>query len=660
MAKKNNSEKKQRNRKKFEKIVKGLKKDFDKAKKENIAAGGTGTFADVAIKSLNRASEELDNTVTLEDFKEFRKKWGLSDKELLNVVSNNPTTDREQKAYADYLSKFSDKQFGRLDAKSKKDPNAKFYNKATGFRDTSTLQTEKQQEATSLLAQDLLGQPAFQEVQQGAAGQTQPTVLRSARDVIGEQAGRLGEILGPRIKETFSDQEKAEIAAAETPEEVDAIKQKYERRKEVASALGQAGGQLAGIGAEAYRRGVPPVERFGTPGQSELLNQYDALINMVRPDRTRSQAALAALSPYGTQAGSTLGSAIGTIAGGPLGSAIGGTAGSLLGLGAGELARRYGQPDSEFSKIGRFLSGSQPGIFRSGERGLAGIIAGEDPRSGLRTGFGLFRKKAPEGKIGRLRGILGQGIRGLGKFIGSTGRAQQLRNILEIGQVLYGLGKQLGIVKPKKESIVGNLMSDYREPTGYDIASAALPGALQFAVPELQKLASRSQGRPVLAQQAVGNLDQELLASITPQIASQNIRASELAGKRKALGLKIAGVKVDKETQRALNELKKQQQQKKFQRATKRQDLTSREAVARSKIQAQRNKLAALEALAGQQTVIQPQLERVPQRPGIAEGLGIAAQELQRATTPFVQQSITEALRKPINVQSVKGIGKKI
>jgi len=604
---------------------------------------------------------------TLKKFKEF---YNVTNKELERIITQGPATDpsvekirREFEAavFDDFNKYFTSGNMATLSPKMKDNPLAQLYNKLQAIKDPTTMKTPAQAEGVQELSETLQDEPAYKVVtpQPEQTGAQETSVLRPPAEVIGEQVTGLGKSLIPKLQEALANKEKSEVKAAKTKEEKEAIKQKYARQKEIASVVGQTGGQLVGMGAEAYQRGAPPIAPFGTPGQSELLNKYDALINMMRPERTGFQKTLAALSPYGTQAGSALGQAIGQLSGGPLGQAIGGTAGSLLGLGAQELAKRYGQPEPEFAKLGRFLSGTRPGFFSGGKRGLAGLIAGEDPRSTLQIGYDLLRGRPGRGRTGRLRSALGGGVRRLGEFIGSPGQAQQLRNILQIGQGLYDVGEELGINPIKslgrKLGLVGpEQQMTMPQPGGYNIAAAALPSALEFIVPTLQRQAEQFYGHPVPPQDIVQGLDEQLLAAAGPQIVAQNIRESELAGKRQALNLKKAGVKVDRATQQALNKLKKQQQQQKFQRTAQRQDLAERENLERAKMQAKRGRLSAVEAASGQQVIMQQPLERATRQPGLPEGLDIAAQQLQQATTPFVQHTISEALRKPVKLGAAK------
>lgn len=670
-------------------LLKKAKKDYDKALDDHVKAGGKRSFADLFLTTMNKYDEEKEKKMSIEDFKNFRQKWKLSDKELLNVISNNPQSKREQQAYDDYLKTFEGKKFTDISKSMREDPEFKdladLYDRAKEFRDVETLKSKEQQEAIAETSQKLLDEPAYEVVspEPVKAQRAAEKEVTTPGGIVAEQVGRLGEKLSPIAERKLRDREEKEkesikkkykdlyeayedifpgelgksgpkLFERKAQEEIDAVRTKYAKIRVASREIGKAGGELLGMGAEAYRRGAPPVERFGTPGQSEMLDRYDALVNMLRPERTTPQSIAAALAPYGTQAGATLGRTIGTLTGTPLGPAVGGTVGSLLGLGAQEIARRYGQPDPEFAQLGRFLSGTPAGYLQSGTRGLAGLIAGEDPRSTLRKGFGLFRQR-PTGRISKLRQALGGGVRGLGQFIGAPGRAQQLRNILATGEALYGLGEELGInpyVRRLGERLGLVSPEQYgtrlRGGTGMGIAGAALPSALQFAVPELQQQAARFYGRPVPAEEVVQGLDQQMLAALGPQIAAQDIKESEIRGKKEALKLKKAGLKVDKATQEALSKLQGMQQQQKFQRAQRRQGLAAREMVARAKVGAQRGRLSAAELLSGQQVARPLPLERVQPQPGLPEGLDIAASKLQQATTPYIQQSISDILRKPV------------
>jgi len=632
------------------KILVGLRKDFDKAKKQDIAAGGTGSFADIALKSLNDAADRMEITATYDDFKDWRAKHKLSDAEARNVINNDPKTKREIRAHNDFLKTFEGKTFEPA-KRVIGDTGIDLFNQAANMRSQETLKTPEQEEAVRSQIEGLLGQPAYRDVQQGAtprAGGTQAGPQPASTVIADQLRNLIGQAAPPPPGE---------------PGDTDdgAAKEGQPQRPELLRPMAQ---ELINIGQQAYERGAPETPRFGTGRpQSQTLRAYDELINRMRPERTTAQRAAAAVAPYGAQGGASIGQLIGTALGGPgFGTVAGGAAGALGGLGLGAALNKLSRPEPELAQLGRLLSGTRAGWLRGGTRGLAGLISGEDPRSTLRTGFGLFRRRAPQGRVGRLRQSLGSGVRTAGEWLGQPGRAEQIRTGLEIGEAAMGLGRELGLDKLLARGArgLGQRLGIFPQtPQQYtpqgDLAGMAINPVLAGFVPALQQQAERYMGRQLPAEMFTRGLDAQMLAAIGPQLARQEIKQSAIRGKRQALAQRKAGIEVNRATQEALSRLTGQQQEQAFGRAVRREGLRGREMVERARMQAQRNQLAQAEALSGQQVKLQMPLERIPQQPGVPEALMATGSALQQATTPFVQSRIMQALNQsaPIQVNPV-------
>jgi len=600
--------------------------------------------------------------------KAFQEAFNLSDDKLRKMVTEGQIFEKdatpEQKrfqrdAYNIYNKIFTKDKMQSLSEKDKVDPLASTYQIAREVKDPGTLKTEEQQEAAKRATEGILDQPAFQEQQLQPAVQQATTpggvVRQSLKGLIDPLIGQM--------------EEKVEIPEGATAEQKKAIGEENKaiaERNRQKGVLAKGGKEAFDIVADIAQQGAPPLAPFGGAPGGPAVSAYDALINLIRPGRTGAQSVAAAVAPQATRAGTTIGSTAGTLLGGPVGGAIGSALGALGGYGAQKGLEWLGKPEGELAGLGRLIGGTRPGFFGGGQRGLAGLVSGEDPRSSLATLFGLTRGKAPGGKIGRIRQALGGGLRGVGEFLQKPGAASQLRNILsiaealpEFGRQLYGLGGQLGINRMlgglgRRLGILGPETATQQIPTvgGTTVAGAALPQALQFAVPALQQQAAQFLGRPVPAQDVVRGLDQQMQASLAPQMAQQNILESELRGRRQAVELQRAGQQADVVLQGALNKLRATQQQQRFQTALGRQRLSAAEAAQRARIGAQRGLLSAAEVLSGQQMRFEPPIERIPRQPGLAEGLGIAAGALQEATTPYVQQSIQEAFTRPVTTKS--------
>jgi len=634
------------------KIISGIRKDFEKAKKQNIAAGGTGSFADIALKSLNDATDRMEATATYDDFKDWRAKHKLNDDELRNVINNDPKTKREIRAHNDYLKTFEGKTFEPA-KRVIGDQGVDLFNQAVSMRRQETLKTPEQEEAVRSQIEGLLDQPAYRDVQLGQrpgaepqAGIT-PAGPQPASQVVADQ---LRNLIGQATPPPTPPDEPRD------PDKPAAKEDQPTQQPELIRPIAQ---ELINIGQQAYERGAPEIPRFGVGRpQSPRLRAYDELINRMRPERTTAQRAAAALAPYGTQGGASLGQIIGTALGGPgLGTVAGGAAGALGGLGLGTALSRLSRPEPELAKLGRLISGTRAGWLRGGTRGLAGLISGEDPRSTLRTGFGLFRRRAPQGRVGRLRQRLGSGVRTAGEWLGQPGRAEQIRSGLEIGEAAIDLGRELGLGRLLGRGArgLGQRLGIFPQEPQYtpqgDLAGMAINPVLAGFVPALQQQAERYMGRPLPAEMFARGLDAQMLAAIGPQLASQEIKQSAIRGKRQALAQRKAGIEVNRATQEALSRLTGQQQEQAFGRAVRREGLRGREMVERARMQAQRNQLAQAEALSGQQVRLQMPLERIPQQPGAAEALMATAGAVQQATTPFVQSRIMQALNQPAPIQ---------
>ena len=621
------------------------------------------------------------------NLKSFMHFYNLNNKRLERIITQGPATDPsvekdmrdyEAAVFEDFNKYFTPENMITL-SKGTKGPMAGIYNKLKEARNTTTLKTAQQAEAVKELSRDILDKPAYRDVTMGAQqqpaqqqlAQQQPAQQqvgpRQPLDVIGEQIGNIireipsGGAQQPatRTADGLTQSLAAQLQRREQPKKKGGVKftrgQQQRISPETMEAATTAGGELLGSGMQAYRQGAPPVERFGAgQPQSPALAAYDELINRIRPERTTAQRAAAAFAPYGTQTGATLGGLAGTALGGPgLGSAIGGGVGALAGLGLEAALSRAGKPDPELSALGKLIGGAPAGWLRSGQRGLAGLISGEDPRSSLRTGFGLFRGRGPTGRMSGLRRSIGGGLRGVGDWLSQPGRAQQIRGALATGEAAYGLGEELGINRAIRSlgERLGILspqvgVSGQYYPGGSLAAQSINPVIQQFA-PVLQQQASKFMGREIPAEMVTRGLTQEMLGTMVPQLAKQELKKSETRSRRQALEQRKQALSADASIQAAINQLKGQQQQETFGRNIRQQELQGREMVERSRMQAARNQLSKLEALSGQQVQLQMPIERVAQQPGVPEALMATGGMVQQAITPYVQSQITQALNQP-------------
>ena len=729
--------------------------------------GGKKNLANNLIKGINRRTREKESEYSVGELKNFIKEEKLTPKEAFNVVTNNPTTKKEQQAHAKYTKEVAGKKLVDIYGEAKKGNIKKIYKEAKQIQDPTSTKTEEQQEANKKAIEQIQNAPNYQvyasKRAKNASSQESPI------DYVRGEIRALSDAGAKRILKYFDDQKaealktkkstkrlkqiqsnidtlkkelkdpnlykkeikaqkpmteknkknlkflynlqsrqnpelkknyptfnsylkqyepKAKAGGKKTAKAAKAIRDvgkitnqagqelkiapenisqaqtvaEIERRKQLFNTLYPGVQDIVENIGDAYQQGAPPVERFGTPSSNELLNAYDDLVNVVRPERTQAQRGMAAFAPYAAKTGGTLGTTLGSLIGGPgFGSALGGGIGSALGLALKDRLEKGGQPDPELASIGKLISGTPTGYFKSGKPGLAGLISGEDTRSTLRTLGGLRRRPGPIGKIGDIRRSVGSGVKSFGNWLSEPGRAQQIRSGIEGAQALYGLtgelginslvgsglsrlGRALGILSPD----AGNLQSG---GTGQDIARLALPSALDFAVPELQRQASQFYRRPVSAQRVTRGLDQQLLGAIGSQMAGQNIRSSQLQGQKEALMARKDASRVDKEMQQVLNMIKAQQQNQAFTRNVRRQNFNAREMFERAKINARRNKLAKMELLSGQPIVNPLPLERAQTPAGIPEALNFIANETQKATGPFVQSRLSDIFKRPVKLK---------
>lgn len=428
-----------------------------------------------------------------------------------------------------------------------------------------------------------------------------------------------------------------------------------QRRNE---AISQGLSQVGGHAISALSQGPEGIPTFGDPNAPGALGSYSRLVNAIRPERTGFQNFASSISRAAPAATSAALGQAGQYAFGPLGGTVGALAGSGLGY-LGQLGlQKFAQPAPEFSPIGDLLAGRQRGIFDPGTRGLAGLISGETPTSQLGSLFGLLSPRAANTRFGRLRQSLGGGVRNVGRFIGAPGRAGQLGSILQAAQllpqfgqdvynigeglginsILRGIGRRLGIINQDPYANISGLSS------GESMAAGVLPSAYQFLVPGLQQEANRFLGRNVPAMDIVGNLDQQAIAALGPQIASQNITASKIAGKSQQLGLKQRTQAATGAAQNIANQLAAQRQNQQFERAVKTGTLKNVEEVERARMMAERNRLSAQEIASGRPSIIQPQLESVKALSGLPEFLAGVAQPVQQFTAPLVLEAVKQKL----------------
>jgi len=652
-------EKKARIRKILEPIFKTFDKEvLEAAKKKDKESGGKGSLLNVLITDLNKRTEEIKNTITYDDINNFAKEHKLTKEEFSNVINNIPETNKERKAQVDYRKLIRGKKFAPI-SKFKKDVKLrKEYEDASNLSNTTTAKTTEQQEANKAAIESLLNTPAY--TNQQVINTRIPSGPLDPSTVIRKQFSNLGKEGMARALYSMARDKNKEINAAKTLVEKQKINQKYAEQANRLKTIYPEIQNLISTATQTYQRGAPPVKKFGKPTSSDLLTAYDKVVNALTPERTRAQRFMAASAPYSTQAGASLGSILGTLGGGPLGGAVGGSVGSLLGLGTGGLLEQYSQPQSRvqtmLNQLGKKISGTPAGYFRGGTRGLAGIISGtEDPRSTWQNLFGSAPSTPPpSGRIGALRSALGRRVQQGGEFLSQPNSAEGIRSGIETLQALYGLTGELGI-----NEFVGNQIGRLGRKIGVfgpevnmseipnisnQIAASAIPTALQFGVPELQRQAAEFFGRPVPVQDVTQGLDQQIMAALAPNMAQQNIQSSRIIGKKEALRMKKAALKVDRQTQAALNKLNAQQKVSQFQQATQRQDLMNREMIARAKMNAQRNRISAAEVLSGQNMRVLPPIERIQPQPGIPEALNVLASQVQQNINPILQSKISQSL----------------
>ena len=618
----------------------------------------------VSKETFTNWKETVWENPTLSVLKLFKRDMGLSDDELRRIITEGNVYKKgmskadkkfQRDVYNIYKNIFKPEKMRPLQKEQENDPLANLYRIAKETQDPTTLKTEQQQEAIKETAQALLQGLAYEQQQipqtetQAAAGQTTP---QTGGDVVTQAVGNL---VGALTQEETEIPE-VDIPKGATAEQVKKIRDEAAEKQRQANIVRQGARRLFQTGADIFQQGAPPVERFGGPTGSKLISDYDRLVNLIKPGRTKTQNILAAIAPKGAELGSTIGSGIGQFAGGPLGGLIGAAGGALGGLGIGKGLQYLSRPGSEFESIRNLLAGEKQGIFSPGGRGLADLISGQERRSKLGSLFGLIGPKKPTTRTGRLRQTLGEGVRGIGEFIGEPGRAQQLRNILQIGEALgsigedlginqyaRGLAERLGIVSPRRYYPVG----------GYNnFAGQSIPSALQFIVPEMQRQTSAFYGNPIPAQDVVRRVDAQMRGALAPQIAKQEIAGSRIRGRGQELQARQAAQQIDAETRAALNRLRAQQQGQQFQQKVAAQNLQAREALQRAQIEAQRSRLGAAAAVSGQQPLLQPPLERIPRQPGLEAGLYATGEALQQEAQPILREQVKQWFSKPVILET--------
>lgn len=436
------------------------------------------------------------------------------------------------------------------------------------------------------------------------------------------------------------DAQQKEFRDAQVQDQLNQAQRRMEQQQKALEAISEIAPTLAQTGLQAYRQGAPQVPQFGGPTGIPSVDAYDRLINFVRPERTGFQKAMAAYSPYASQAGTAIGGAFG----GPVGAA----GGYVGGLGLGSLLSRLGQPQPELAGLGGRVSG------------IGQWVTGEQPKRGLIDR--LLGRQAQPTLTQRARGTIGGGIEGAGNWLSQPGRADQLRNALIGYELTASLMNELGIGDKLSRGIpwlaekVGLISPEERylrnvgAGTGYGIAASALPAALQFAVPELQRQASDFYGYQVPANDVVRGLDAQLRGAIGNQMVEQDIKQSQIRSKRAALKEKNRALNIDAETKRLLNQLQAKQNEDRFQRQLLQHELKNRESLERAKINRSRNILARKEMLSNLPTQPVLPLERItqPEQAGVVEAIDQLAPYVQKAVMPYVQSKITEGLTKDI------------
>ena len=384
----------------------------------------------------------------------------------------------------------------------------------------------------------------------------------------------------------------------------------------------QAGPILSQIleSAQNYQ-GFEP-QRFGSPTDSRLLGAYDALVNYLQPEQTWYQKAASKISPY-TQAGAgilgklggeklagALGKqAAGAIAKGGLGGAAlaGLTSPALLGplaglaatLGAGYGINKLATPKGAFSKLGDLIAGDQPNWLQRN----------------------ILRQK-PTG-IQKLRGQVGG-------YISDPGTPGQIRDILGAVQGLYQLGEETGINK-----YIGKGLNKLGERLGLRLApSQQQPDYLlgqNIANPLLDSLTARHGA--ALAAQSQGffgnqygynpqSLRQELQDSLIPAMSQQDIKASNLATRRRRQNLQREALRRQVPLQEQQSSLRDAEQQQRFVNQLRSQGLSEQEQFQRAQLNAMQNRLNREGIIAGQQVNLNRPLERLPRsQPNVGDQL---------------------------------------
>jgi len=561
---------------------------------------------------------------------------------FLRVLRDGPKNTKEQKVYDNFVKQYKGKQIPALTAAQEKGilfpEQIKAYNYIRSFLQNNILQpistqTPSQQATLSEDIKQILSQPSTSTQVSAPQAQIQQQVSPIAVNPIVAQTP--ADIITGNVGQALNLIPEAQAPANATPAQI----QRAQRLNLMREQAIQQGPALTNMLAGAMQQGAQPLAPFVSPDASPLLQSYNKLVNAVRPERTTTQRVASALAPYGTQAGSAIGSLAGS-AFGPVGTVGGGLLGSLLGLGSQAALNMYAQPSPEFQAIGRLLTGTGPGYLKSGTRGLADLISGRGKGSSLRTLFGLLRKSPSKTTLGKLRSGFGGGIGWLGEQIAAPGAAGKLGALLQAGEALYGLGQNLGLIGKRNQSLQGLGL------TGQDLAALSLPSAYQFAVPELQRINNQFYRRPLPISSSTRGLDQRLYGALAPLMAGQNIAASELGSKQQAANLSRAGVTSGAQTQAALNALREQAQSQNIANQAANLGLQQREQLFRAQTGAQRGRLSKEELLAGLPTQIPSKIERVQQQPGVPEAFGALAAQ----TAPIAGQAAGQAIFNALNV----------
>jgi len=656
---------------------KGLSKEQrekEKAAKEYIdfRFGKASSFSDYMPKEYKgteladiyktlSGKEQSTGKVTIDDLINLKKNLGLTDQDLERIARGDLKTDsrfpKEQrdnevaaKNYIDSLRSKSLSDFEDVSEKYKNHGLSNLYNLIAGKSSGSTV-SQEQAQAAQELQEAQRGTQGFDVVNPGQSQQAQQSSMMptGTGDIITQQSQQLINELASRIP-SYGQEAEIEIPKGATKDERRKIitqnKEIKKRNAEVqrrGEILSQGFQQLTPQVINAIQQGEEPIAQFGNPNAPGMLGTYDRFVNLVRPERTAGQRFLSGASRLATPTGTTIGQVAGNIVGGPLGGALGGLAGSLLGAAGQYGLNKLAQPKSEFYNIGTGLAGEAPGYFSAGTRGLAGLISGEQPVSKLGALFGGASQ--PAGRIGRLRGALGSGVRTAGRFLQQPGSASQLRNILSAGKAIYDLGNELGLGE-KARWIAEKLGLVSRRPGlnaslgGQNMAASILPSAYAWMVPELQRQSRGYLGYSPPAQALLSGIDEEMLAALTPQIVEQELTGSKIRSKAQSLAAQQRAQQAAAPIQQAAETLQQQQQQQRFARKAQMGGLRGAGETERAKLAAQRRNIAIDEIQSGQPLRIYPGLQPVPAYGSTPEVLEAVGSGLSAIGQPLLQEQV--------------------